>query len=584
MGRGSIQTRLAAVTAVLIMVIGGVIWTSAQSTSVDHERALVNNVAGRQPVLTERYLAEVLLVSHGFRADPEATKSLLAHNADALLDGGAVLAVQGNDKTIHMAQQRDPSVRAKLSESIRLIDALSTIGDRIATEQPDTAAYRADVDQAQALSHVTANVQHDAVGRMTTLAARAVETDAKRQIVLAAIGIVLALGLSVVLGRHLVGRLGLLTLAAGAAAAGDLSVRYEGSLNDEVGLLGGAFNDMADNLAHLLGRLEAQAEGDKFRNQLAEALEVTDQADQAYRVIELALQEIDPGMSAELLLADSSRAHVTQVATSPDVAPPNCPVESPFSCVAVRRGGPLVTPSSEALNACPSLRNRPGGPCSAVCVPVTFMGRALGVLHATGPDGEVPDARIVDQLTTLGVQGGARIGTVRSFQESQLQASTDGLTGLLNRRSLENQLRNVIKDREPFSLAMVDLDHFKQLNDTYGHEAGDRALRVFGQVLREAVRTGDIVARYGGEEFVLVFRGVLIDEATELLDRLRVVMAAAVQSSGGPAFTASFGLTDSTVGATVDELFRAADSGLLEAKAQGRNCVVPVRTIPVPAG
>src|SRR5207248_4830344 len=138
----------------------------------------------------------------------------------------------------------------------------------------------------------------------------------------------------------------------------------------------------------------------------------------------------------ELLLSDSSRANLERAAASPTVGAPGCPVSSPYSCVAVRRGQPVEFDSSEALNACPKLRNRPSGPCSAACVPVSFMGRALGVLHATGPEGQPLDSQQVAQLTTLATQAGARIGTVRAFERTQLQASTDSLTGLVNRRML----------------------------------------------------------------------------------------------------------------------------------------------------
>jgi diguanylate cyclase (GGDEF)-like protein len=576
LGSGTIRARLSGITAVLIVVIGGVMWTDSRSTALEHSQALIDNVAGRPPMYVERYVSEVLLVSTGFTADPGSTRDTLVHTAAALLDGGAVLAVQGNDYTIHLPQQTDPSVRAKLAEFSRLVGQLTSVGDRIETEQPGTLGYRQDTDKLIALSHVTANVGHDAVGRMTTLANRTVAADARRLTLLAGIGILLALLLTALVGQHLVRRLQMLTKAARAAAAGDLTVHYMGSAVDEVGQLGSAFNDMTDSLATLVNRLEAQAEGDKFRTQLAEALEITDDAEQAFKVIELALAEIDPATPAELLMADSSRAHLTRVASNQAVAAPGCPVQSPYSCVAVRRGGTLVTTTSDALNACPSLRGRPGGACSAVCVPVTFMGRPVGVLHATGVDGQTPEPRLVEQLTTLAVQSGTRIGTVRSFQESQLQANTDLLTGLLNRRSLENTLRNLLRDAKPFALAMADLDEFKQLNDTYGHEAGDRALRVFSRTVQEAVRTHDIVARYGGEEFVLIFPEADIAQAVELLDRLRVTLAAALHSFGGPAFTASFGVTDTSVATTLEDLLRTADTGLMTAKSEGRNRVVPV--------
>ncbi len=107
----------------------------------------------------------------------------------------------------------------------------------------------------------------------------------------------------------------------------------------------------------------------------------------------------------ELLLSDSSRAHLEQVAVNPASGGPACPVESPFACVAVRRGNPLVFESSEALNACPKLRGRAEGACSAVCVPISFMGRSLGVLHATGADGAPPDEHQVEQSHDTGGPG-----------------------------------------------------------------------------------------------------------------------------------------------------------------------------------
>jgi GGDEF domain-containing protein len=93
--------------------------------------------------------------------------------------------------------------------------------------------------------------------------------------------------------------------------------------------------------------------------------------------------------------------------------------------------------------------------------------------------------------------------------ETQLQASTDTLTGLLNRRSFSQKVAAVPQHLHPVEVAMADLDHFKDLNDTYGHETGDRALRLFARVLRDALRGSDIVGRYGGEEFAIAFPGLL---------------------------------------------------------------------------
>jgi diguanylate cyclase (GGDEF)-like protein len=276
----------------------------------------------------------------------------------------------------------------------------------------------------------------------------------------------------------------------------------------------------------------------------------------------------------ELLLADSSQSHMGQRAVHPVAGAPGCPVQTPYECVAVRRGSATVFETSDAMNACPKLRGRPGGACSAVCVPVTFMGRALGVLHTTGPDGEPPDAEHVVRLSALAAQAGSTIGTVRSTETTVRQATIDGLTGLINRRTLDNTMHDLFGRSEPFAVAMADLDHFKNINDTYGHEAGDRALRLFSQVVQRYLRAEDVVGRYGGEEFVFLFPGQSDARAVETLERLRAELASAQSDGSTPRFTASFGVSNSSSGATTDEVLRHADEALGEAKRAGRDRIV----------
>jgi diguanylate cyclase (GGDEF)-like protein len=207
------------------------------------------------------------------------------------------------------------------------------------------------------------------------------------------------------------------------------------------------------------------------------------------------------------------------------------------------------------------------------------MGRSLGVLHATGPEGKPLDAQQVAQLTSLATQAGARIGTVRAFEKTQLQASTDSLTGLINRRTLERQLRSLIKQNRPFALAVADLDRFKKLNDRNGHEGGDRALRVFAQVARGALRDDDAVARWGGEEFMFVLPDLDRHQAMSVLERIRSILAES-HSGGHPPFTASFGLTDSTRAETLDQLVRLADIGLYASKEAGRDRITISESLP----
>jgi diguanylate cyclase (GGDEF)-like protein len=329
-----------------------------------------------------------------------------------------------------------------------------------------------------------------------------------------------------------------------------------------------------DELRLLVEETSTAARRHRFGAELGEALEMADSEEAAHRVVGEALAETVPHSPAELLLADSSQAGLLRVVESPSSAGPGCPVSSPWSCVAVRRGRTQEFAHGEALNACPQLRHRPQGAVSAVCVPVTFMGRPLGVLHTTGPDGDPPAADAANRLSQIAAQAGMRIGTLRATRKTELQAATDGLTGLLNRRSLEAAVEELSGLSTPFALAMADLDHFKRLNDTYGHEVGDRALRMFANVLRSSLRSEDLVARYGGEEFVLVLPERSMIDAATTLNRIRDGLSEASQRGGTPPFTASFGLADTGDGTALEEILRVADSRLRAAKMLGRDRVV----------
>jgi diguanylate cyclase (GGDEF)-like protein len=128
-------------------------------------------------------------------------------------------------------------------------------------------------------------------------------------------------------------------------------------------------------------------------------------------------------------------------------------------------------------------------------------------------------------------------------------------------------------DGGDFALVMVDLDWFKSLNDTHGHETGDRALRVFAETLREAIRSEDLACRYGGEEFVVMLPRAEIHEAIEVMDRVRELLARVTLRGDVPSFTASFGIAHSRDADDLDDLFLRADRALFAAKDAGRDCI-----------
>lgn len=148
------------------------------------------------------------------------------------------------------------------------------------------------------------------------------------------------------------------------------------------------------------------------------------------------------------------------------------------------------------------------------------------------------------------------------------QALTDPLTGLLNRRALEMALEReaarVERGEKPFCLVLMDLDDFKQLNDTQGHQEGDRVLKEVAQYLIAHVRQGDLVGRWGGEEFAVILPRTEGKEAVQVADRLRE----GLKTLG---ITASFGVA--VYGGDPRDLFQRADRALYQAKGSGKNQV-----------
>lgn len=185
-----------------------------------------------------------------------------------------------------------------------------------------------------------------------------------------------------------------------------------------------------------------------------------------------------------------------------------------------------------------------------------------------------PEVQLHLELSSGGVQN--------LLKEMYQSATVDSLTGLYSRRAFEERLDEefaVVRRHAMHScLAVLDLDHFKAVNDDHGHEVGDLVLRALAQHLKEGVRTGDLVGRWGGEEFVMYIRQSVLEGGVMLLNRLRTEisdMDISLPDGKTIRITLSAGIVDLLDFSKWRDAFSCADKALYEAKAQGRNCVVP---------
>ncbi len=218
------------------------------------------------------------------------------------------------------------------------------------------------------------------------------------------------------------------------------------------------------------------------------------------------------------------------------------------------------------------------GEGSSIVAPIRVAGRTWGFLAVLS---DHRGALREDQARRLNEFAGLIAISIASIEDRAAlaaQAATDALTGVGNHRTFHQRLgADLARARRygsPVSVAVVDVDHFKQVNDTWGHEAGDELLRRVARCLSEATRAEDTLARIGGDEFAWILPETTADEALAAVERARHTVGACAEDSDGPArFTISAGVCDSRSSAEATELVRLADRALYVSKARGRNQV-----------
>jgi len=244
----------------------------------------------------------------------------------------------------------------------------------------------------------------------------------------------------------------------------------------------------------------------------------------------------------------------------------------PDSCLAIRLGKTHErSVDLEPLLVC-ELCGATGS--NSTCVPSLVGGEVIGsvLVQHPAPLGASSKRRVEESMT----QASPVLANLRNLALSQARALTDGLTGLPNRRSIDDTLKRMAahagRSSSPLGAVLFDLDHFKQVNDLFGHEKGDEVLAALGVALTGNLRASDFAGRFGGEEFILLLPDTDRDGAVIVAENMRQAIAGLEVAGVSRAITASFGvaaLPDDAAGPA--QLLRAADRALYLAKSRGRN-------------
>lgn len=217
---------------------------------------------------------------------------------------------------------------------------------------------------------------------------------------------------------------------------------------------------------------------------------------------------------------------------------------------------------------------------SLLCVPLITKAKKFGMVLIEHKYFSAFDHNNLRLLNIIGQQVGIAMENVELYQKMHEMATIDSLTGIYNRLYFQERLREEFESakRENYdlSLAIMDIDHFKRFNDTFGHLFGDKVLHHIANLMKKSLRSGDMIARYGGEEFVILLPRTGIKEAYDKVERLRNIISKTVIKDElvAASVTVSFGVSSYPENSKREsELLKMADNALYEAKESGRNCV-----------
>ncbi|MGB3312763.1 MAG: PAS domain S-box protein [Nodosilinea sp.] len=313
-------------------------------------------------------------------------------------------------------------------------------------------------------------------------------------------------------------------------------------------------------------------------SEISDFLQACSTVEEACNTIVNLIEPLFPHCSGGIFITRASRNRLEQVAawgsqrhSSPDF--------EPHSCWGLRRGRMHWVGKDRISLRCSHLSDH-GATAATLCIPMIAQGETLGLFYLSTEDPETILEAKQQLARTLAEQVGMAIANLRLHETLKNQSIRDPLTGLYNRRFLEESLTQEIvraqRKEHPIGVIMIDIDHFKRFNDTFGHDTGDSVLKLVGALLQTKVRSSDIACRYGGEEMILILPEASLAEAAARAEEIRVAIGQLrVPQASQEGLSASLGVACFPQhGSTGSTLIKAADTALYRAKGAGRNQVL----------
>jgi diguanylate cyclase (GGDEF)-like protein/PAS domain S-box-containing protein len=341
-----------------------------------------------------------------------------------------------------------------------------------------------------------------------------------------------------------------------------------------------ALQQANEKLAGWVNELEQRNREIALLGKMSDVLQACLTVEEAYSAIATLVQPLFPQTSGGIFLISGSKKLVEAAATWGSAPLPSLDVFTPDECWALRRGRVHGVEETHSGLLCKHLHQELL-PTESLCVPMMAQGEAMGVLYlGTQESGRLTETK--QQLAvTVTEHIALSLANLKLRETLKNQSIRDPLTCLFNRRymeeSLERELIRCQRKQQPLSIIMLDVDHFKRFNDTFGHEAGDAVLQKLGQFLQSHIRGSDIACRYGGEELTLILPEASLEVTKKRAEQIREgIKHLSVQHHGQAlgAITLSLGVASFPEhGLSGEAVIRAADAALYRAKKEGRDAV-----------